>query len=231
MNNFLLPENKTNIITPRKMQQLDLLAQSKYGILSLILMENAGRSAAEIVFEMLLGKNEDVVCVCGRGNNGGDGLVCSRHLINRGVKVKIFMIAGNKPLKGDAKVNENILKKMGYRINIIDSSKNNRLLKQSLGKCSMVIDAIFGIGFKGQMRDDQAGIIQVINQSGKPVVSLDIPSGLDALSGKVSGACIKADATVTFGFSKTGLIKNHGPLYAGKVIVADISLPRNFYTG
>lgn len=220
---------KPSVITPRKMQQLDLLAQTKYGIPAFILMENAGRSAAEIIFEMLPGKNKDVVCVCGRGNNGGDGLVCSRHLINRGVKVKIFMLAGNKPLKGDTKTNENILKKMGCRIGIINGSKDTQALKQALQKCSVVVDAIFGIGFKSQMRKEQAEIVQVINHSGKPVISLDIPSGLDALSGRAGSVCIKAYVTITFGFSKTGLIKNHGPFYSGKVIIADISLPRNFY--
>ena len=220
---------KSFVITPRKMQQLDLLAQTKYGIPSLVLMENAGRSAAEIILKMLTGKKKSVVCVCGRGNNGGDGLVCSRHLINRGASVKIFMLGGSKSLKDDAKTNENILKKMGCRINIIKNSKNIQALKQSLGKCSIVIDAIFGIGFKGQMRKEQAEIIKVINQSRKPVASLDVPSGLDALSGKVRDVCVKARTTVTFGFSKTGLIKNHGPFYSGRVIIAGISLPRNFY--
>jgi NAD(P)H-hydrate epimerase len=216
-------------VTPQKMQRFDLLAQDKYGIPSLILMENAGRGAAQVVFEALTGKKKSVACVCGRGNNGGDGLVLSRHLINRGVKVKIFMLAGDKPLKGDAKVNENILKKMGWRIGIINGSKDIQALKQSLGKCSVVIDAIFGIGFKGQMRKEQGRIIEAINQCSRPVISLDLPSGLDALSGEAGSACIKAKTTVTFGFSKTGLIKNDGPFYAGKVVVADISLPINFY--
>ncbi|MFA6281322.1 MAG: NAD(P)H-hydrate epimerase [Candidatus Omnitrophota bacterium] len=222
-------KNKTAIITPQKMQQLEMFAQKKYGILPLILMENAGRFAAEIIFKSLSGKKKNVVCVCGRGNNGGDGLVCSRHLINQGVKVRIFMLAGSKPLKGDAKINENILKKMGCRIGIISGPKDIPALKQSLGKCSVIIDAIFGVGFKGQMRKEQGRIVEVINQCSKPVVSLDVPSGLDALSGKAGGACVKAKTTVTFGFSKTGLIMNDGPFYAGKVIVADISLPINLY--
>jgi NAD(P)H-hydrate epimerase len=99
-------------------------------------------------------------------------------------------------------------------------------LRQSLKHCACVVDAVFGIGFSGAPRPPYDEVIAAVNASGRPVVSLDVPSGLDALTGRAPGVCIRARATVTFGYPKTGLAKNDGPFYAGRILVADISLPR-----
>jgi len=213
-------------ITPKAMQRLDLLAQEKYGIPSLILMENAGRSAADVVWKMLGKKKKSVVVVCGSGNNGGDGLVCARHLINRGAEAGIFMIGGEKELKTDVRINSDILKKSGYNVRRIRGNRGLSALAGALKRCTIVVDAIFGIGFHGEVREPHASIIERINRAKKPVAALDVPSGLDALSGRASQPCIKARSTITFGFPKTGLIRNDGPRYAGRVIIADISFPR-----
>lgn len=216
-------------ITPKKMRRLDRLAREKYGISSLILMENAGRSAADVVLRTLKGKKKRVVCVCGRGNNGGDGFVCARHLINKSARVDVFLIRGPKELKGDARTNALILQKMGCRIHLFRGEKDAAALCMAFRDCSLVIDAIFGIGFSGAAKAPYDTVINFINQSDRYVLSLDVPSGLDALTGKAAGRCIHADATVTFGYPKTGFIKNNGPFYTGRVSVAGISLP--FFTG
>ncbi|QAT16645.1 NAD(P)H-hydrate epimerase [Candidatus Velamenicoccus archaeovorus] len=213
-------------ITPAAMQRLDRLAEERYGIPPLILMENAGRSAAEAVIRLLKGKRKRVVCVAGRGNNGGDGFVCCRHLLNKGVRVEAFLMDGKKALTPDARLNRDILEKSGCPVRRVATPADVRLLRQSLKRRACVVDAIFGIGFRGAPRTPYDEVIAVINASGSPVVSLDVPSGLDALTGRAHGACIRASATVTFGYPKTGLARHDGPLCAGRILVADISLPR-----
>ena len=254
------------------MQRLDRLAEEKYGIPPLILMENAGRGAAEAVARLIRGRKKRVVCICGRGNNGGDGFVACRHLRNKGVHVEVFMMAGSKALTDDARLNRDILERSGCPVRQIATAADMRLLRRSLKRCVCIVDAIFGIGFSphpecptrkdgderafgrdsaprqsprskggavypsmkagrprgstGAPRPPYDDVIAAVNASGRPVVSLDVPSGLDALTGRAPGACIRARATVTFGYPKTGLAKNDGPFYAGRILVADISLPR-----
>jgi len=220
------PGTMQKYITPAAMQRLDRLAEERYGIPSLILMENAGRSAAEAVIGLLKGKRKRVVCVAGRGNNGGDGFVCCRHLLNKGVRVEVFLMEGTKALTPDARLNRDILEKSGCPACRVATPADVRFLRQSLKRCACVVDAVFGIGFRGAPRPPYDEAIAVINASGRPIVSMDIPSGLDALTGRAHGACIRAAVTVTFGYPKTGLVRHDGPFYAGRILVADISLPR-----
>jgi NAD(P)H-hydrate epimerase len=212
-------------ITPAAMQRLDRLAEEKYGIPSLILMENAGRSAAEAVARLIRGRKKRVVCICGRGNNGGDGFVACRHLRDKGVRVEVFMMAGSKALTDDARLNRDILERSGCPVRRIATAADIRSLRRSLKRCACIVDAIFGIGFSGAPRPPYDEAIAAVNASGRPVVSLDVPSGLDALTGRAQGACIRARTTVTFGYPKTGLARNDGPFYAGRILIADISLP------
>jgi NAD(P)H-hydrate epimerase len=214
-------------VTPRTMQKLDRRAQERYGISSLILMENAGRSAAEAVARLIRGgKKRRVVCICGRGNNGGDGFVACRHLRNKGIRVEAFMMAGSRALTDGARLNRDILERSRCPVRRIATAADIRLLRRSLKGCACIVDAIFGIGFSGAPRPPYDEVIAAVNASGRPVVSLDVPSGLDALTGRAQGACIRARTTITFGYPKTGLAKNDGPFYAGRILVADISLPR-----
>lgn len=217
--------------TAREMQLIDKKAQEIFGIPSLILMENAGKTASEIALEVLpSSRKRNVVCVCGKGNNGGDGFVCCRHLINKGINVDIFLIGNPRELKGDAKINFEILKNMGKKVVSLKESNNLRHIVHKLKKANLIIDAIFGIGLTGPVREPYAGIISLINRYKKRVLSLDIPSGLDATSGRVLGCCIKANKTVTFALAKRGLIRNEGPEFCGEVVVADISIPKKLLT-
>ena len=209
------------------MRGIDKRAIEKFGIPAILLMENAGYKASCIALDMLYRKKrKKVICVSGKGNNGGDGFVCARHLINKGIDTDIFLIGSSSELKKDAEINYKILMKMGKTIRFLNGKKDFYTLKAKFAKAQLLIDAIFGIGLLGEVKEPYRSIIDLMNQSKKPILALDIPSGLNATTGKVVGACIKAARTVTFACPKAGFIKNDGPLYIGKLITADISIPK-----
>jgi NAD(P)H-hydrate epimerase len=201
-------------------QAFDRYAQEKLGIPSIILMENAGRSVAEEALKMLRGKKK-VAVICGVGNNGGDGLVAARHLLNAGVKVNVYIIGKISKLKADPKTNFKILKKMKQGIISSRKPETKRLGFQGY---DLIIDALFGIGLKSEVREPYALVIDLINKAGRPILSVDAPSGLDADSGKVLGVAVKAKRTVTFVASKKGFSKAAGPKYCGKIVVKDIGV-------
>jgi hydroxyethylthiazole kinase-like uncharacterized protein yjeF len=215
-------------ITPEKMREADRRAQEEFGIPATILMENAGRAISQAAIEMLPDKREaKIIVVCGRGNNGGDGFVAARHLMNNGIDVSIFLMADTKELRGEARDNyhsaEKIAKTMGKDIKALNEENLSSFMNELEGVYS-IIDAIFGTGLAREVGDPEKRIIQMINDSGKPVLAVDVPSGLDAANGKVLGACIKATKTVTFARPKIGFIGNEK--YTGETITADISIPR-----
>lgn len=210
-------------VTPRQMFRLDREASRFYGIPSLLLMENAGRCAAEEAVKMMRGKKDRISCVCGSGNNGGDGFVCARHLIIRGFSVCVFFLGSTEKFTAETHLNALILKKMGCPVRrVINFSDMRRYLASS----ALIIDAVFGIGFTGHPRPPYDSALQAINDSRRPVLSLDVPSGLDARTGKAD-LCVRADTTITFGIPKTGLFRGRGRQVCGRLLVADISLPLN----
>ncbi len=214
-------------ITSQEMREIDRRTQEDFGISAVVLMENAGRAAFYAAFDMLSKQeHKRVICICGKGNNGGDGFVCARHLLNNGVDTDIFLLGEPDGLKGNAKINYDILRKMGKVIKILKTRDDSEFLKSELKEAQLLIDAIFGIGLSAEVKEPYRSVIDLMNQSGKPILALDVPSGLDATDGKVLGACIKAEKTVTFALPKTGFIKNDGPLYIGRLITADISIPK-----
>lgn len=209
------------------MQQIDKRAQEEFGIPSIVLMENAGGKASLVAIDMLpIAGKAKVVCICGKGNNGGDGFVCARHLINKGIDVDIFLLGKPDELKQDPETNFEILKKMGKTVKILKSKEDFAFFINKLKEAQLIIDAILGIGLSGEVKQPYKNVIDLINQSRRPILALDVPSGLDATTGKILGSCIKAAKTVTFALPKTGFIKNDGPNYVGEVIVADISIPK-----
>lgn len=207
------------------MKRIDRTAQKKFGIPPVILMENAGRAVYQAAMAMLKTKNRRVTCICGKGNNGGDGFVCARHLINNGLDTTVFLAGSPKSLTKEAKINYNILKKMKKKI-VLLADKNLKSLEKNLVKTNLIIDAILGTGLSGEIKDPYKRIIELINSSGKPVLSIDIPSGLSGACGIPLSIAVKAAKTITLALAKTGLIKNQGPDYTGKLIVADISIPK-----
>ena len=215
-------------ITPKKMREIDRRTQEEFGIPATILMENAGRAVFQAAIEMLSDKREKkVTVICGRGNNGGDGFVAARHLMNNGIDVSIFLVVGVKELRGEAEANyhraEKIAKTMRKIIEILNE-KNLSSFESKLKGTSLIIDGIFGTGLTREIGEPEKSIIHLVNDFEKPVLAVDVPSGLDASNGKVFGVCIKATKTVTFARPKTGFIGNEK--YTGETITADISIPR-----
>ncbi len=214
-------------VSAEQMKELDRRAQDEFGIPGLILMENAGLHAGEIAFELMRGqKNRKVMIFCGPGNNGGDGFVLARHLINNRVSVKVFLLSRKSKIKGDAFINFNILLKMGAPVKEILNAGNLRRIKSELKSAGLIVDAIFGIGLNKNISGIYADIIKLINLQNNTVLSLDTPSGLCAATGRVFGVCVKAKTTVSFGVAKKGFFIRKGPAQVGRLIVVDISLPR-----
>lgn len=216
-------------VASQEMFEIDRLAMQEYGIPAVVLMENAGRAVfqeAERMLKSAKGGWDKVICVCGKGNNGGDGFVCARHLMNCGFYVEVFLISEPDTLMGEARLNIEILKRMGLAPRVLKNTDGLKDFKKSIKNAALVIDGIFGIGLSGPVQGFQKGIISSINRARRPVLSIDIPSGLDASSGKVLGACILAQRTVTFALLKTGLLTVQGRHHAGKIIVTDISIPK-----
>lgn len=215
---------KITVATVKQIQELDKLAIEKYGIPSLVLMETAGRAVAQEVIKQVKRIRDPHACViCGLGNNAGDGFVIARHLINAGIKTSVFLIGEGSRLKHDAAVNYRILKKLKYLITEVGAA--HVLLVHDIARADIIVDAIFGVGLNRDILDPFRNVIEVINKSGKKVISVDTPSGLDGTSGKIYGICVRADVTVTFTFAKTGFFKNQGSRHVGKVVVADIGIP------
>ncbi|MGC8862144.1 MAG: NAD(P)H-hydrate dehydratase [Armatimonadota bacterium] len=229
--------SRTPLVTAEQMRELDRLATEKYGIPSLLLMENAGRAVADTAAEMLGDvRGKHVVVVCGPGNNGGDGFVAARHLHNAGADVRLAYFGDRSKARGDALVNLEIAEKMGLAI---DMSGSIRRLRTSLERAELVIDALLGTGIKGELRGDLGEVIGCINlNTGAPVLAVDIPSGVDADTGRTWGPssraaqeAVDADCTVTFGLPKIGLVTYPGAGYVGDLVVADIGIPVEALSG
>ncbi len=199
--------------TAKQMRTLDSLA-IKAGLSIEQLMENAGRAVATVAKRVTRKK---ILVVCGKGNNGGDGLVASRFLANWGFDVSVML--AEKSVNSLSKRHLNILKILGVPI----SDEKDHLFHD----CDLIIDALLGYGIRGDPKGPYASIVRSANNSGKKILSVDIPTGLDADSGKAYNPCIKASATVTLATMKNGLLKNRRA--AGSLFVADIGIPKALY--
>ncbi len=209
------------VANAEKIRRADKITIEGYGLPGIVLMENASRGVAEVCFEELKGINDPkVLVVAGKGNNGGDGYAAARLLKNKGVKCEIVVLGDLKEIKGDAKVNLDVAKKIGIPItnDITD-------IEEKIKNADIVLDAIFGTGFSGSARQPQADVIEKINKFAKKIVSVDIPSGVNADNGHTEGSCIMADITVTFALPKLGNILYPGAENTGRLEIIDISIP------
>ena len=214
------------IFTVQQIQKLDRIAIEKLGIPSCVLMEQAGRAVANEAWTAVKKqKNAAVSVVCGVGNNAGDGFVAARYLRNEGVPTKVFLVGDKNSLKPDAQRNYQILNKLKCSVHILRGV--DTIFVRSLRVSSLIVDAMFGVGLTRAILDPYKSIIQTINAQHRHVVAVDIPSGLDGTTGKIYGRCVKASVTVTFSYTKKGFYINDGPRYVGRVVVADIGIPRN----
>lgn len=199
-------------------RRLDREAQELLGIPSLLLMENAGREVALAARD--LGGNREVLILVGKGNNGGDGLAAARFLAPR---IQVALLG---PLNGakvpDAQRMLSILEKAGIEVRVACSNEELTRMSRS---CDLVVDCLFGIGLDRPPTGKAAEWIQWMNESGLPVLAVDLPSGLDAETGEAYSPCVKAVKTLTFARPKKGLLRGDGPRQAGRVQVASIGIP------
>ncbi len=215
------------LVTGADMKRLDSWAIEEYGIPSLLLMENAGAAVAKKAEELCQDvRARQILILIGKGNNGGDALVCARHLHEAGTDIRMFLCFAPELFAEDALKNWQLAEKLGIRWNLLGDENSYYLLKMCLNQSTLVIDGIFGTGFQGSPDRSIARAIQTINESACPVLAIDVPSGLNATTGKVEGVCIEAQYTVTLAWAKRGLVMYPGRRYTGELVVAPISLPK-----
>lgn len=202
------------LVTQEEMRAYDIYTIEHIGIPALVLMERAALAVAERVEFNLQDKKEKVLCVCGSGNNGGDGLALTRLLLDRGIAVQTVFLGDESHAGREVQTQLSILKQYGYEL-------TKEIPHEKYG---VVVDAIFGTGLSREVSGAYRQAIETINQMQAYTISVDIPSGLDADTGKVLGSAIEADETVTLAFEKRGLYLYPGPSYAGKIFTADIGI-------
>jgi hydroxyethylthiazole kinase-like uncharacterized protein yjeF len=214
------------VLNSAQMREADRRTIDEIGIPSLVLMENAGRqvvAAMEAMHGELL--ERQVAVLCGHGNNGGDGFVVARTLMQRGVSVSVFLMGRVADVRGDARINLEILGRLGVTVVEIGDSQAWELHFSEVRDCSLIVDAIFGTGLNAPVSGLIESVIADVNAAGITVVSIDIPSGLSADAVEPIGESIEADTTVTLGAPKLPLILPPGETRAGDIVIADIGIP------
>ncbi len=257
------------ILTREQSRLLDRFAMEQYGMSGLVLMENAGRGAVDVLCRLegcfspapsgpseatqaaafepttrsLLSaagqkslmthglgiRHRDfggpVVICCGRGNNAGDGLVMARHLWLRGHPIRVFLWSRPEELSPDAAANYAILQKAGFPIECFPSGHEPERLAPALAEASWVVDALLGTGARGEPRPPFDAVIRQINSAGKPILAVDLPSGLDCDTGQAGQPTIQATLTCSFAAAKPGLLRPEAQPYVGHLVILDIGTP------
>ncbi len=185
-----------------------------------MLMENAGRGTTDVLCG--LGVGGPVVIVCGRGNNGGDGFVVARHLDLRGHEVRVVLLDDPSGLRGDAAINFRVIEKSAIPLMRWDT----QLLASALRDAAWIVDAMLGTGAMGDPREPYSTVITTLNESGVPILAVDVPSGLDCETGTAGKPTIRAQHTCTFVAAKPGLLVANAAAYVGELHVVDIGAPR-----
>ena len=211
------------ILIPERMAKYDRYAIETWGIPSAVLMENAGRNTYRLIKERYLSEKKRIAIICGRGNNGGDGFVVGRYALRDGYRTKVFLLCKKSDLRGDAALNMKLYESLNGEIVELDNEFNT--FKFGIKHADIIVDAIFGTGLSKAVEGKERAVIEQINQSGKPVMAIDIPSGIDGKTGLEMGIAVMATHTFTYAYPKLGHILCPGGYHAGKVTVIDISIP------
>ena len=220
------------ILTADQMREADRRTIQEIGIPSLVLMENAGRqvvAAMESIFQDL--SERRVAVLSGKGNNGGDGFVVARTLHQRGIDVSVFLVGQVAEVKGDARINLEILGRLGITVVEVADESAWELHFSEISGHSLIVDALFGIGLKSALSGIYETIVADVNSSGIPVAAVDLPSGMSADTPDLIGDCIEATMTVTLGAPKIPLVLPPAELKAGEVVIADIGIPADVVEG
>ncbi len=217
-----VPADQYRAVTAARMRALDREAMERFGLPGAVLMENAGRAAAECALRLFKGPSAAIFC--GGGNNGGDGLAAARHLANAGWKVRVVLARPPARYAGDALCHWKIARAMKISYMVFQNPK--KLLK-FIGFAPLLVDALLGTGAQGPLREPYRALISLINDLRRPVLAVDVPSGLDADTGEVVENAVRARATVTMALPKKGLLKRSAHPWVGRLLVADIGFPKN----
>ncbi|MCL4503546.1 MAG: NAD(P)H-hydrate dehydratase [Deltaproteobacteria bacterium] len=213
------------LVTAAEMRELDRQAIEAVGIPSLVLMENAGRTTYQILRREFPDLDGKVAVLAGRGNNGGDGFVVARYLAQAGIQVAVFLLGRKDQVKGDAKVNLDILAHQGLEVEeVTEESHLNPLLHQ-LARADLIVDALLGTGLDKPVQGLLAALIDKLNHLRPPVLAVDMPTGLSADTGEILGVALQAEVTVTYGWPKIGQLMPPGRDVAGRLWQVDISIP------
>lgn len=229
-----MPQMTNRPASAAEMRELDRRAIEEFGIPGVVLMENAGRAVAEEALKMLACAPEaaGISIVCGRGNNGGDGFVAARHLQNAGCSVTLYLVQPESDVRGDARVPFGTVRRMkGIRICTLQPGLAPGGWAQALACSSLIVDALFGTGLSRPVAPPLDRVIEWMNESGRPILAVDIPSGLHADTGAILGCCVRASRTVSFVLPKCGLLTGRGPEMSGQLMVADIGMPADLLEG
>jgi NAD(P)H-hydrate epimerase len=219
--------NTMHYATRREIRDFDRHCIEEAGIPGLVLMENAGRQAAEMAVRMLEeAEFRHVVLLAGGGNNGGDGFVVARHLAIHGYTTEIILLGRSDQVKGDARTNLDILEALHFYVHEVDGPPDDilRELQPTLLGADLIIDGLLGTGTEGEIREPFASVINAVSGMKKTVLAIDIPSGLDCDTGKPLGPTLRATRTVTMAAMKIGFKNPDAAAYTGQVTVADIGV-------
>ena len=220
------------VLNAAQMREADRRTIEDIGIPSLVLMENAGRQVVAAMEAIHTDMAERQVAVlCGRGNNGGDGFVVARTLVQRGVDVSVFLIGRVADVRGDARINLEVLGRLGITVVEIADSQAWELHLSEVRDCTLIVDAIFGTGLNAPVSGLIESVVADVNASGIPVVSIDLPSGLSADSCDPIGESIEAGTTVTLAAPKLPLVLPPAETRAGDIVIADIGIPADVIDG
>ena len=218
-------------LTVLQSRMVDEIAIHRFGMLGLVLMENAGRGAADFVADLVNDKAKFVV-VCGIGNNGGDGLVIARHLHARGLSVSVWIIGDRHKLTADTAANLAVLEKTSVSCGWLPASSDTveitTTMQQAIDElqsATLVVDAMLGTGSKGELRGTFAQMVYHANRSPAIRVAIDVPTGLDAQTGGYSVETLRAHHTLTFVATKVGLLESEAAPFVGELHILPIGIP------
>ncbi|MCB9866499.1 MAG: NAD(P)H-hydrate epimerase [Phycisphaerales bacterium] len=214
------------VLTRQQVRRVDECAVHELHYPSIILMENAGRNAAQWIDAHCAGTGRRARICCGTGNNGGDGFVIARHLHNAGWRVDLHIVGDVRKMSPDAETNHIIARAIGIPREVVGDVESAVRAARRIDANTVVIDALLGTGFSGAVREPMAALIAALNaQQAARVIAIDVPSGLDCDTGEVGNVAVRADATITFVAPKPGFVRGAGPRCAGEVVVTDIGTP------
>lgn len=224
----MIPE----VLTRAEVREVDRRAIEEFGLPGIVLMENAGRGCVDWLEELQVAGR--IVICAGKGNNGGDGFVIARHLVNRGHDVRVLLFSDPKSLRGDAAVNYRVIERAGISIRTFPGPLEHQNIHEELDGADWIIDALLGTGTRGALRDPFPAIIRAINQAQSRVMAVDLPSGQDCDTGHPVDAdqpvVVRADFTATFVALKPGFRNSDANGCTGQIRVIDIGVPRSLFS-